>query len=135
MKTAEQAAAGAQAFKLGVESFSRGDVQQAIHALDSAADAGHAEAQNLLGLIYLNGMGVVCQHGVALELLRKAAAAGSREAAFNLSGLLFGGFAGETDVGAALAALQQAAQQDHRAALRVLGLLYSASSNPDNGRF
>lgn len=124
---------GEQAFRRGAECFSRGDISQALNQLETAAALDHAGAQNLIGLIYLNGIGVACKHTAALELLRKAAA-GSREAAFNLSGLLFSGFAGVTDAEAALAALQRAAQQDHRAALRVLGLLYSASSTPDQER-
>lgn len=123
------AATGDEAYKAGIGHFSRGDIAQAKLLLESAAASGHVEAQNLLGLIYLNGMGVACQHRLALELFQKAAEAGSREATFNLSGMLFSGFVGAADVTGALQALVSAAQLDHRAALRVLGLIYLASGN------
>jgi prolyl 4-hydroxylase len=121
---------GEEAFRLGAGFFSRGEIEQAVSQLEAASARDHAGAQNLLGLIYLNGIGVDCRHAAALELIRRSASLGAGDAQFNLSGMLFNGFGSPPEAAAAVDSLQHAAANDFRAALRVLGLLYTASATP-----
>ena len=62
--------------------------QRAIGLFDTAANAGNTRAQYLLGLIYLNGVGVAADPARARALLRSAAEHGHGAAAYVLAGEL-----------------------------------------------
>jgi TPR repeat protein len=61
---------------------------KAIELLTAAGSAGNADAQYLLGLMYLNGVGVVSDPKHARTLLQSAAEHGQGEAAYVLAGEL-----------------------------------------------
>ena len=61
---------------------------KAVALLRPAGQAGNAKAQLLLGLIYLNGVGVPTDPAAASALLRSAADRGDGEAAYVLAGEL-----------------------------------------------
>ncbi|HEY4973236.1 MAG TPA: ankyrin repeat domain-containing protein [Steroidobacteraceae bacterium] len=61
---------------------------QAATLLRATADAGNPEAQYLLGLLYLNGVGVAIDSQAAEQWLRSAALQNHAEAAFVLAALL-----------------------------------------------
>lgn len=111
-------------YRLGAGYFASGDIRSALTWLTRAADQQWPEAQNLLGIIYTNGIGVTCQPVAAVELFTAAAQRELKEAHFNLSALLFSGSAAQPDETAALRHLLRAAELGHRPAWRVLGCLY-----------
>ena len=116
-------------YRLGVLYFSRGEMPAALDWLSRAAESNVADAQNLLGIIYLNGIGIPCHPRKAAELLRAAAELDLKEAHFNLAGLLFCGTGIDNDDTAAYRHLLRAAELRHRPALRVLGYLYSLAGD------
>ncbi len=61
---------------------------KAITLLGTAGDAGNADAQYLLGLMYLNGVGVVADSARGRTLLQSAAEHGQGAAAYVLAGEL-----------------------------------------------
>lgn len=125
------AAAAGQAeaqYRLGADYFASGDIHAAIEWLTRAADQDFPDAQNMLGIIYVNGIGVTCQPAKAAELFAVAAQLGLKEAHFNLSGLLFSGSVVQADEAGALDHLMRAAELGHRPAWRVLGCLYALES-------
>ena len=61
---------------------------KAVAALRPAAEAGNAKAESLLGLIYLNGVGVAADPARARALLQSAAEGGDGTAAYVLAGEL-----------------------------------------------
>ncbi len=116
-------------YRLGALHFSRGEIRPAIDWLSLAAEQGAEEAQNLLGIIYLNGIGIPCQPQKALELFGAAAQRDLKEAHFNLAGLLFSGVVVRDSDAEAVKHLLRAAELRHRPALRVLGYLYSLAGD------
>ncbi|MGH8312286.1 MAG: 2OG-Fe(II) oxygenase [Gammaproteobacteria bacterium] len=115
-------------YRLGAGYFGAGDIQSALEWLTRAADQHWPDAQNLLGVIYANGIGVTCQPSRAAQLFAAATRRDLKEAHFNLSGLLFSGSVAQADDAAAMHHLLHAAELGHRAAWRVLGYLYSLES-------
>lgn len=112
-------------YRLGAGYFAGGEIRAALEWLTRAADRDVPDAQNMLGVIYVNGIGVACQPSKASELFAAAARHGLKESHFNLSGLLLSGWMAQADESAALNHLLQAAELGHRPAWRVLGFLYA----------
>ena len=71
---------------MGVEPDSR----EAIRWFREAADQGHPDAQNSLGVAYSDGKGVERGDEEAVKWFRAAAVPGDADAAFNL-GVMYGG--------------------------------------------
>ncbi|HEV2112421.1 MAG TPA: 2OG-Fe(II) oxygenase [Gammaproteobacteria bacterium] len=111
-------------FKQAVELFTSGRFADAASALARATDAGDAEAQNLLGVMHLNGMGVTQEPRRSAALFSAAAEQGLKEARYNLSNLLYNGLGVRRDETRAQEELLAAARAGHRPALRSLGYLY-----------
>lgn len=109
-------------FQQAVELFTRGRHADAASVLTQAAE--DAEAQNLLGVMCLNGMGVPQDPRRAAELFGKAAGVGLKEAHYNLCNLLYNGLGVARDEARAREHLLTAARAGHRPALRSLGYLY-----------
>ena len=116
--------AGHRLFQQAVEAFMRRQYSQALPLLERAAAEADAEAQNLLGVMQLNGMGVAPDARRAAACFEAAAAQGLKEAQYNLSNLLFNGLGTAADEARAQDLLLAAARAGHRPALRSLGLLY-----------
>lgn len=111
-------------FQQAAALFSQGRAREAAPLLQQAAAAGDAEAQNLLGVMHLNGLAVEQDAGRAAELFQSAADSGLKEARFNLSNLLYNGIGLARDEARAQEHLLNAARDGHRPALRGLGYLY-----------
>ena len=95
-----------------------------------AADQGDAHAQNNLGIMYLNGLGVTQDYRQALELFRRVADQGLAGAQFNLGGMYLNGLGVPRDRNRAIEYLVLAARQGHERAqslLAELGILASAT--------
>lgn len=116
------------AFNRGVELFRSRKFVEAAAVLKDAVEAGDAEAQNLLGLMLLNGMGVPQNSQGASQLFGKAAESGLKEAQYNLANLLYNGLSVTPDPVHAQEHLLAAARAGHRAAQRTLGYLYHLAS-------
>ncbi|MDE2092074.1 MAG: SEL1-like repeat protein [Gammaproteobacteria bacterium] len=116
-------------FRLGARYFSRGIPGDADIWLRRAAEQGHAEALNLLGVIYLNGIGVPPAPVRSMEYFTAAARQDLKEAHFNLAGLLFSGVVVDADEARAIKHLLRAAELRHRPALRTLGYLYACDTD------
>ncbi|MGA9851768.1 MAG: 2OG-Fe(II) oxygenase [Gammaproteobacteria bacterium] len=116
-------------YRLGAWHFSRGEINVALDWLNRAAASHVLDAQNLLGVIHLNGIGMPCDPRKAEEHFGAAAERDLKEAHFNLSGLLFSGSAVQRDDAVACRHLLRAAELGHRPALRVLGYLYGIAGD------
>ena len=111
-------------FQQAATLFSQGRAQEAVPLLEQAATAGDAEAENLLGVMHLNGLAVEQDADRAAALIQAAAGGGLKEAHFNLSNLLFNGIGLPRDETRAQEHLLTSARAGHRPALRGLGYLY-----------
>jgi TPR repeat protein len=114
---------------LGAVLLDRGADREALRLIQQAADAGSAEGNHRLGLIYAQGLaGVPHNEGKAVELFEKAAAAGHMRAQINL-GILYLRSAGVArDLVQARAWLEKAAISDDPQALYALGRALSDSA-------
>jgi prolyl 4-hydroxylase len=115
--------------RLGIELFQAGRLDESVSWLEKAASAEQMLAQNLLGVMYLNGMAVKVDLVRGAELLTRAASQGLREAAYTLSGVYANGFGVTADQGTAWHYLIQASRRGHAPALRVTGLLYCLNAS------
>ena len=107
-----------------VEHFTRGRHVEAVSVLAQAVERGDAESENLLALMYLNGLGVAQEPRRAAGLFGKAAEQGLKEARYNLCNLLYNGLGIARDEARAQEHLLAAARAGHRPAQRALGFLY-----------
>jgi len=130
--TAAQAGQPDAQYRLGTLFFSKGDISAALEWLGRAAKSSIPDAQNLLGVIHLNGIGTPCQPLKAVELFRAAANRDLKESHFNLAGLLYSGAVIESDDMDAFRHLLRAAELNHRPALRILGYLYSINDDTES---
>jgi TPR repeat protein len=78
------AAAAAGPYEDGIAAFRRGDFGTAAQLWKPLADNGMAEAQNDLGSLYVNGIGVAHDEVEAVRLYRAAAEQGLARAQSNL---------------------------------------------------
>jgi len=107
---------------LGVVLLDRGQTQEAIRALQHAADAGSSEANHRLALVFAEGQaGVPRNDQRAVELFQKAAEAGHRRAQINLGILYLRGQGVPRDLVQARAWLEKAASTEDPNALYALG--------------
>lgn len=118
-------------FQKGAKLFAEGRAAESVPLLVRAVEGGDSEAQNLLGLIYLNAMGVKRDPHRAAELFAEAAQAGLKEGHYNYSNLLYNGIGVKRDASRGQRHLLLAAHAGHRPALRVLGFLYHLMGNVD----
>lgn len=83
--TSSPAAAGsAQEFSQGMNAYQSGRYPQALTLFRESATQGNALAQNYLGLMYMNGVGVNKDYAQALSWYSKAAAQGNFSGECNL---------------------------------------------------
>lgn len=99
------------------------DPGRALTLLEKAAQAGHADARNVLGSMLANGIGVPADAARARAEFTQAAAAGSVAAPYNLSNLLFNAVGGPANRDAAMEYLLEAGRRGHPPALRAIALL------------
>jgi len=109
----------------GVAAYERNDFATALKLWLPLADAGSAEAQDRVGLLYANGQGVTQDEAKAVELYRKAADQGDADAELSLSAYYLRGYGPlPRNVQLALTWLQKSADQDSAEAAFRLGSLY-----------
>ena len=114
---------------LGTILLERGSKAEGLRLIQRAADAGSAEGQHRLALVFINGdAGVPRNPARAVELFEKAAAQGHRRAQLNLGTLYFRGQGVQRDLIQARAWLEQAAGDVY--ATYALGRALSESAPP-----
>jgi uncharacterized protein len=113
---------------LGAVLLDRGADRDALRLIQRAAEAGSAEGNHRLGLIYAQGLaGVPRNEARALELFQKAAATGHTRAQINLAILYLRGQGVPRDLVQARAWLEKAATSGDPQALYALGRALSDS--------
>ena len=88
------------------------------------AAAGNADAQNSLGVLYLNGTGVNKDYAQALSWFQKSAAAGNAMAQNTLGWMYMNGVGVDKDYALALSWFQKSAAAKNAVAQNNLGFLY-----------
>lgn len=100
------------------------DIKRAVRYYAMAADAGIAEAQTNLGLLYAQGRGVNANPALAVKYWKKSAAAGHAMALFNLGLAYYQGTGIEPDSEEAVALIYRASMQNLKEAQYALGQFY-----------
>lgn len=100
----------------GYEAYERGDYATAIREWRTEAEAGSAEAQYNLAVLYDQGQGVASDKGQAARWYREAAVRGLAAAQFNLAAMLAGGEGIAPDAVRAYMLYDLAAESDAEAA-------------------
>lgn len=116
--------AAAQPLKDGARFYEQGDYARALAAWRPLALSGNAEAQNNLGLLYLDGKGVPPDLGEAVRYFQLSAAAGSALGQNNLGGLYRDGRGVPRDYARAAKWFAASASQGNSAGMYNLGLMY-----------
>jgi TPR repeat protein len=117
--------AAAGALDDGLAAYTAGDYQRAFDAWKPLAEAGDADAQYNIGLLYMNGQGVAKNSRFARQLFMAAAEQGQPDAQYNLGLMYYQGntvFRSNKD---AFTWWQKAAAQNHAPAQYNLGFLYA----------
>jgi len=104
--------------------YKRGDFATAARIYQTLAERGDANAQNNLGVMYVNGQGTRRDYNQAVKWFRQAAALGSPAAQFNLGETYFRGRGVEQDLLAAARWYSRAAEQGYAQAQFTLAVLY-----------
>lgn len=111
-------------FREAATLFQQQRYAEATPLLEQASTAGDAQAQNLLGIMHMNGIGMDIDPRRAHGLFSAAADGGLKEGHYNLSNLQFHGAGAPRDESSARRHLLASAQAGHRPALRALGYMY-----------
>jgi TPR repeat protein len=104
--------------------YAQGDYARALANWRPLAEAGNAEAQNDLALLYLDGKGVPQNMAEAVRYFQLAAAAGSALGQNNLGGLYRDGRGVARDFAKAARWFAASASQGNAAGMYNLGLMY-----------
>ena len=108
-----------------VEAYEQQDYATALEKWQTLAEAGNAEAQNNLGILYNQGQGVAQNYAQARAWFEKAAAQGHANAQNSLGFLYAEGQGIAQDYGQARAWYEKAAAQGYAKAQYNLGNFYS----------
>jgi TPR repeat protein len=105
------------------EALARGDYNAVVAELRPLADAGNAEAQCRLGILYAEGVGVRPNDALAASWLRRAADQGHGEAQYHLGRMYLAGRGVPDDRRGAIARLTKAAAAGYAPASQLLAKL------------
>jgi TPR repeat protein len=113
-------------FAKGFDAYSAGDYDTALAEWKPLAEAGDANGQFGLGLLYSNGWGVEQDDALALKWYELAANQGHAEAQYNLGVMYMNGWGVEQDDALAFKWTQMAAEGGFADAHRALGKMYNS---------
>jgi TPR repeat protein len=111
-------------FAEGATAYNNKNYAVALKEIRPLAQAGNADAEHLLGLMYYMGRGVAQDYKAALEWHRKAALKGKADAQYVVGAMYYTGNAVIQDHKQAGVWFRRAAEQGHTQAQQVLGLMY-----------
>jgi len=118
---AQNAQAG---FSEGATAYNNKNYALALREITPLATAGNADAENLLGLMYYMGQGVLQNYKQAMLWLRKAAVHGNADAQYVVGAMYYTGNSVPKDSAEAVTWFVKSAEQGHADAQQVLGLMY-----------
>jgi len=111
-------------FAEGATAYNSKNYAVALKEIRPLAQAGNADAEHLLGLMYYMGRGVPQDYKTALEWHRRAALKGKADAQYVVGAMYYTGNAVIQDHKQAVSWFRKAAEQGHPDAQQVLGLMY-----------
>ena len=111
-------------FESGLASKDRGYYATALRAWLPMAEAGNAEAQNNVGYMYEEGLGVPQNYLLAMNWYRQAADNGLAEAQHNMGMLYHHGYGVAENLGEAFRWFKMAAEQELAESEYMLGLAF-----------
>lgn len=111
-------------FTEGATAYNSKNYALALKEIRPLAQAGNADAEHLMGLMYYMGRGVPQDYKTALEWHRKAALKGKADAQYVVGAMYYTGNAVIQDHKQAVSWFRKAAEQGHPDAQQVLGLMY-----------
>jgi len=112
-------------YELGVFQLNRGEFKAAIAEFEPLLKQQYAPAQYQMGLVYLNGWGVIKNKEKALEFIKQSAEQSYPEALFNLSTIYTDGELVEQDLKMAFTLMKKAADKSLPSAQFNLGVMYA----------
>ncbi len=112
-------------FDEGMAAYRRGDYAAALSEFRPLAEQGDAKAQNSLGFMYDNGLGVARDHTKAARWYRKAAEQGYAKAQFGLGAMYYNGRGLAQNYATAARWYRKAAEQGDAKSQHNLGLCTS----------
>ncbi|MGE0918338.1 tetratricopeptide repeat protein [Trichlorobacter lovleyi] len=111
-------------FNEGMAAYNAGDYPKAFGEFKGLAEQGDKFSQNNLGIMYLNGQGVVTDKQEAAKWFKKAAEQGNADAQNNLGLMYEFGSGVARDYNEAVKWYRTAAEQGHAVAQKALGVMY-----------
>ena len=114
----------AQDFQKGLAAYNAGDYATALQEWTPLVEAGDADAQYNLGVMYDNGKGVPQDYAEAVKWYRLAAEQGRAHAQYNLGVMLKNGEGVPQDYAEAIKWWRLAAEQGKVSAQNSLGIMY-----------
>jgi tetratricopeptide (TPR) repeat protein len=111
-------------FLLGIAYFSSKNYLAALPHYRKAADSGYAPAQDSLGAMFAQGLGVVKDYPRAFDLISKAAAAGDPVGIGDLGAMYSNGFFVKQDAAKALDQYEKSIEAGNSFALAQTGVMY-----------
>ena len=114
----------AKEYKRGADAYSRGDYLAALAEWQPLAEQGYTDAQNNLGYIFANGLGVKQDYAEASKWYRLSAQAGDASGQHNLGVIYAMGLGVPQDFAEALKWYRRSAEQGYVEAVRSLGVTY-----------
>lgn len=109
---------------VGVAAFNRGHWATAMRAWRPAAEQGNAMAQNNVGYLHEQGLGVPQSYVQAMNWYRRAAQQNEAHAQFNIGNLYLNGYGVERNPREAVGWFRQAARQNLPEGMYMLGMSY-----------
>jgi TPR repeat protein len=111
-------------FTEGASAYNAKNYPLALKEITPLANAGHADSQHLLGLMYYMGRGVKQDYKQAMNWHRKAAQQGKADAQYVVGAMYYTGNAVPQDHKQAVSWFRRAAEQGHGEAQHALALMY-----------
>jgi TPR repeat protein len=111
-------------FTEGANAYNAQNYALALKEITPLANAGHADSQHLLGLMYYMGRGVKRDYKLAMNWHRKAAQQGKADAQYVVGAMYYTGNAVPQDHKQAVSWFRKAAEQGHSEAQHALALMY-----------
>lgn len=117
-------------FQAGMDAFNSADYDKALTEWQPLADAGDADGQYGLGMLYGNGFGVDMIDEKAIEYYNLASAQGHADAKYNLGVMYQNGWGVDMNEEEAARIFREAAVQGHVAAQMGLAQICAAEWSP-----
>lgn len=121
-------------FKEGMKFIDRADFDRALPIIEEVANQNFAEAEFILGIMYIKGDGVVQNYGLARHWLSKAASVGHVRAMYDLGAIYRNGEGVPVDRAAAKALYLRSAEGGYDVAAYELAKIYQEDGDLNSAR-